>query len=207
MRWTACAGPRASAACRPDRARRGQPRRGRRLGRAHRLGRVPGRDAGHALAAPRSACASPRPGSRRCRPTRRRRRRSGSRRCWRRKASPTTSPPIATRRRACGSGAAPRSRRADIAALLPWLDWACGRKSAPNTPAAGRGVMPMPKVLIADKLSARRGRNLPQARHRGRCETRPRPRPSCARSSPTMTAWRSARPPRSRASCSTPRPA
>ena len=38
------------------------------------------------------------------------RRRSGWRRCWRRKAWPTTSRPIATRRRGCASGAAPRSR-------------------------------------------------------------------------------------------------
>ena len=43
-------------------------------------------------------------------PRRRRRRRSSSPRCWRRKAWPTTSAPIATRRRACASGAAPRSR-------------------------------------------------------------------------------------------------
>ena len=38
--------------------------------------------------------------------------------------SPTTSRATATRPRACGSGAAPRSRPPMSAALLPWLDWA-----------------------------------------------------------------------------------
>ncbi len=37
-----------------------------------------------------------------------------------------TWPAIATRCRACASGAARRSRRSDVEALLPWLDWAYG---------------------------------------------------------------------------------
>ena len=64
--------------------------------------------------------------------TRTRRRRSPktwSRR-WRRKASPTTSAPIATRRRGCASGPARRSKVPISQALMPWLDWAfAGQKS------------------------------------------------------------------------------
>ena len=41
-----------------------------------------------------------------------------------RKASPTTSTPIATRRRACASGAARPSSASDVEALTLWLDWA-----------------------------------------------------------------------------------
>ena len=58
------------------------------------------------------------------------------RRCWRRRASPTTSTPIATRRRACASGAARPSRRADVEALTPWLDWAFAEAKAALPKAA-----------------------------------------------------------------------
>ena len=57
-------------------------------------------------------------------PTRRRLSSKASPRRSRRKASPTTSTPIATRRRACASGAARPSSGADVEALTPWLDWA-----------------------------------------------------------------------------------
>ena len=67
--------------------------------------------------------------------------RQGARRaCSRRKASPTTSAPIATRRRACASGAARRSRPSDLEALTALarlgLRHAEGgaRKAAPELP-------------------------------------------------------------------------
>ena len=54
----------------------------------------------------------------------------------RRKASPTTSAPIATRRPACASGAARRSRSADVEALTLWLDWAYAKAKAKLAKAA-----------------------------------------------------------------------
>ena len=54
----------------------------------------------------------------------------------RRKVSPTTSAPIATRRPACASGAARRSRRSDLEALMPWLDWAFAAQKATLKAAA-----------------------------------------------------------------------
>ena len=80
---------------------------------------------------PRSACRSSTRRSPRSTPTARRHSpRSWSRR-WRRKASPTTSAPIATRRRGCASGPARRSRAPTSQALMPWLDWAfAAQKSA-----------------------------------------------------------------------------
>ena len=89
---------------------RGQSRRDRRLGRGARLGRLPGRGSGDALLhldLPEDHRAVV---HRAGRGRRRRRRRSRSPRCWSAKASPTTSAAIAMRRRACASGAAPRSR-------------------------------------------------------------------------------------------------
>ena len=59
---------------------------------------------------PRSACRSSIPRSPRSMRTRRRHSPRGWSRRWRRKASPTTSAPIATRRRGCASGPARRSR-------------------------------------------------------------------------------------------------
>ena len=58
------------------------------------------------------------------------------RRCWTRKAWLTTSPITATRRRPCASGAAARSRRADVEALTPWLDWAFAEAKAALPKAA-----------------------------------------------------------------------
>ena len=80
--------------------------------------------------------------------------------CWKRKASRYDIARLPRRaRRACGSGAAPRSSTADIEALLPWLDWAfaTGQTRAKSDRAKrpcndGRPSM-MPKVLISDKLS------------------------------------------------------
>ena len=84
-------------------------------------------------------------------------------RCWKRKASPTTSPITATRRPACASGAAPRSRRADVEALdaLARLGLrrsqsraAEGGVSAPSSRISGDiQEHVMPKVLISDALS------------------------------------------------------
>ena len=61
-----------------------------------------------------------------CRPTSRPRRPRRWPTCWRARRRATTSAPTATRRRACASGAARRSRKSDLEALLPWLDWAYG---------------------------------------------------------------------------------
>ena len=47
-----------------------------------------------------------------------------------RKARATTSPAIAPRRRACGSGPGPPSSAADVEALMPWLDWAWDEQRA-----------------------------------------------------------------------------
>ncbi len=63
-------------------------------------------------------------------------RQGARRRCSRRRASPTTSAPTATRRRACASGAARRSKRADVEALTPWLDWAFAKAKAALPKAA-----------------------------------------------------------------------
>ena len=57
-------------------------------------------------------------------------------RCSRRRASPTTSAAIATRRPACASGAARRSRPSDLEALMPWLDWAFATQKAALKAAA-----------------------------------------------------------------------
>ena len=84
---------------------------------------------------------------------------------------------------------------ADIEALLPWLDWAlCGERArvSPTRPDQRQAV-------------ARRGRHLPPPRHRGRSSSPACRRPSCARSSATMTGSPSARRPRSPRSCSRPR--
>ena len=71
-----------------------------------------------------------------CRPTIRRRSPRRSPACWRRKASPTTSPITATRRRACASGAGRRSETSDVQALTPWLDWAFAEAKAALPKAA-----------------------------------------------------------------------
>ena len=99
-----------------DGARRRQCQGDRRLGRAHAVDRFPRARIRRPAPTPRSASRS---SIRRSASLPPRRRRLSSRalpRCWRRRASPTTSTPIATRRRACASGAArpssaPMSRR------------------------------------------------------------------------------------------------
>src|SRR5882724_2246236 len=65
---------------------------------------------------------------------------------WPRKASPTTSAPTATLRRACASGAAPRSR--------PPTSKPCSPGSTGRGPNCIDEERRMPKVLIADELSA-----------------------------------------------------
>ena len=120
-----------------DRARRRQRQGDRRLGRAHAVDRVP-RRATRRSRSNTSVClkvvdpavaklAGRRAGERSSRASPRR---------WRRKASPTTSTPIAMRRRACASGAARPSRRADVEALTPWLDWAFAEAKAALPKAA-----------------------------------------------------------------------
>jgi phosphoserine aminotransferase len=71
--------------------------------------------------------------------------RQGHRLGARQGASPMTSAPIATRRRACASGAAPPSRPPISKALMPWLDWAFASQKAalprllPSAIALGHG--------------------------------------------------------------------
>jgi hypothetical protein len=92
-------------------ARRRQCQGARRLGGADAVDRFPGQGSGDAL----QHLGVPEGGRSRGHalpPTRRRISPRSWPRCSRRKASPTTSRIIATRRRACASGAAPRSRRA-----------------------------------------------------------------------------------------------
>ena len=119
-----------------DRARRRQRQGDRRLGRAHAVDRVPRERSGDPLqhlGLPQGGRSG---GAEACRPTRRRSSSRASPRRWRRKASPTTSTPIAMRRRACASGAARPSRRADVEALTQWLDWAYAEAKAALPKAA-----------------------------------------------------------------------
>ena len=95
-----------------DRARRRQRQGDRRLGRAHAVDRLPRQGSGDplqhlGLPQGRRSGGGEAPGRRAGERSSR-----ASRRRWRRKASPTTSTPIAMRRRACASGAARPSRRA-----------------------------------------------------------------------------------------------
>ena len=130
-------GPRPWAACRPSSPRvRGQPDRGGRLGRRQRLGRLPGRGSGDPLAdqhlpqdrrplvpGPRIRRAGGR-GESTNRPSGRGGGGLRSRCLPRRAAGPT---PVGRR-----DGRA----KEDLAALLPWLDWAYGRVART---AEGRG--------------------------------------------------------------------
>ena len=106
------------------RPRRGQSRRGRRLGRAHALGRVPRRGPGDALLHlalhqdHRSVVRQPVARGRRFTTVAAMTARLEA------KASATTSPATAPRRPASASGPARRSSSSDVEALLPWLDWA-----------------------------------------------------------------------------------
>ena len=121
---------------RADRARRRQRQGGRRLGRAHAVDREPRDRSGDPLqhlGLPQGRRSG---GAEACPPTRRPSSSRASPRCWRRKASPTTSTPIATRRRGCASGAARPSRRSDVEALTQWLDWAYAEAKAALPKAA-----------------------------------------------------------------------
>ena len=128
------------------RALRGQPRRGRALGGTCALGRFPRRRSGDTfvhldLSEDRGAR-----GSRRWPPVHKSRPRNALRRCWRRRASPTTSAPIAMRRRACASGAAPRSRPRTSTRCCPG---STGRMtlSPPSTPRSKwRIARPCPHI-------------------------------------------------------------
>ena len=110
----------------PDGPLRGQSRRAGRLRRGAAVGFVPGGRQGDPvqhLGVPGDQGAVVH-GARR--PTSRRRRPRRWPTCSRPRRPATTSAPIATPRRACASGAAPRWRQSDLEALLPWLDWAYG---------------------------------------------------------------------------------
>ena len=101
------------------------------LGEAHRLGGFPRRGGERAL----QHLGVPEDRRSRGREHGRRRPRCGCpghRACWPKRAWPTTSPPTATRRRACASGPA-RRWKGRSEALTPWLDWAFrDRQAAPR---------------------------------------------------------------------------
>ena len=156
-----------------DRALRGQPRGDRRLGRAHALGRLPGQAPPRSARRPRSAC-NRRSGVR-CLDTA-----AGEHRqadgCWPSEGVAYDIGATATPRRACASGAAPRSRPPTSRRLLPWLDWAFARSGARNAEAV-TGVEGLVERHAegADRRRAepaRRG-DLPRARRRGRGPHRP----------------------------------
>ena len=112
------------------------------------------------------------------------------RRDGRRRRSRSPRPPGSTGPRRAARRASPRlSRLAPSATSAP----------GPRRAGGGRprqGLLPCPRVLIADKPFPRRGRHLPPARRRGRRQGRTRQGRAARRSSATMTAWPSARRPR-----------
>ena len=143
-----------------DGAQRGQSRGDRALGRAHALGRFPGR-----AIRPIRSCTSVclkivDDWFQRLPPDAQRDAGEAARSAARgRRRRPTTSPAIATRRRACASGAAPRSRPAMSRRCCPGSTGPMAKSAAPprpdRHPSLQREEAAMPKVLITDDLSPR----------------------------------------------------
>ena len=151
-------------------------------------------------------------------------RQSASRLRSTRKASPTTSTPIAMRRPACASGAARPSSAADVEALTLWLDWAYAKSqgsagesgvsggarwSRPSRPGASRrhhgdtfkpGHDDDSESSDLRRAVACRGCDLQGSRHRGRVSAHSRQGQgqACRSDQRLSTGSRSGRRPRSR---------